>query len=123
MDNRTIAQQLMRQARCLGDQHASLYRARAYRRAAETVLGLDEPVEHIVSQRGLRGLKELPGIGAHIARTLETLVHTGALPTLNPVTPKVTKDNPTTPRDESAAADESRGSNPKPCNDFAISSP
>ena len=88
MDNRTIAQQLMQHARCLGDQHAGLYRARAYRRAAETVLGLDEPVEHIVLLRGRRGLQELPGIGAHIADTLETLVHTGALPTLNHVPPK-----------------------------------
>lgn len=83
MDNRTIAQQLMRQARYLGDQHASLYRARAYRRAAETVLGLDEPVEQIVSQRGRRGLRELPGVGDHIAQTLEALVRTGELPTLN----------------------------------------
>ena len=83
MDNRTIAQQLMHQARYLGDHQRSLYRARAYRRAAETVLGLDEPIESIVAQRGRRGLQELPGIGAHIARTLETLVHTGALPTLN----------------------------------------
>jgi DNA polymerase (family X) len=82
MDNRTIAQLLMRQARYLVDRKASLYRVRAYRQAAETVLGLDEPLESIFAQRGQRGLRELPGIGAHIARTLETLVHTGALPTL-----------------------------------------
>src|SRR5262245_22292572 len=82
MDNRTIAQLLMRQARYLVDRKASLYRVRAYRQAAETVLGLGEPLESIFAQRGQRGLRELPGIGTHIARTLETLVHTGALPTL-----------------------------------------
>lgn len=80
MDNRTIAQQLMHRARYLGDQHASLYRVRAYRRAAETILGLDEPVEAIVDQQGRRGLQQLPGIGDHIARALETLVRTGTLP-------------------------------------------
>ena len=113
MDNRTIAQQLMRQARYLGDQQASLYRVRAYRQAAETVLGLDEPLEGIVAKRGRRGLRELPGIGAHIARTLETLVHTGALPTL-------TKDNPK-PRDERS---DSRGSHREtnPCATCAASS-
>lgn len=92
MDNRAIAQQLMHQARYLGDQHASLYRAQAYRRAAETVLGLDEPVERIVSERGRRGLQKLPGIGAHIARTVEALVRTGALPTLNQENPKPRND-------------------------------
>ena len=113
MDNRTIAQQLMRQARYLGDQHASLYRVRAYRQAAETVLGLDEPLEAIVAKRGLRGLQDLPGIGAHIARTLETLVHTGALPTLSKGNPK--------PRDERS---DSRGSNSdtNPCTACAASS-
>ncbi|GEM_PF-1163164 len=119
MDNRTIAQQLMRQARYLGDQHASLYRVRAYRQAAETVLGLDEPLEDIVAQRGRRGLQELPGIGAHIARTLETLVHTGSLPTLNRDKPNQKCDP--TPRDERS---ESRGSDPGngPCATFAASS-
>ena len=113
MDNHTIAQQLMRRARYLGDQQASLYRVRAYRQAAETVLGLDEPIEAIIAQRGRRGLQDLPGIGAHIARAVETLVHTGALPTLN-------KDNPK-PRDERSA---SRGSisESNPCATCAVSS-
>ena len=113
MDNRTIAQQLMRQARYLGGQQASLYRVRAYRQAAETVLGLDEPLEAIVVKRGRRGLQQLPGIGAHIARALETLVPTGSLPTLN-------RDNPK-PRDERS---DSRASNSgsHPCATCAASS-
>lgn len=83
MDNRSIAQRLMQQARYLEGREASLYRVRAYRRAAETVLSLDTPVDRIVSEQGRRGLRELPGIGAHIARTIETLVRTGTLPILN----------------------------------------
>jgi DNA polymerase/3'-5' exonuclease PolX len=79
MDNRVIAQKLTQVARYLGEQEASLYRARAYRRAAETVLGLDEPIADIVARHGRRGLQELPGIGPGIARTIETLVHTGEL--------------------------------------------
>ena len=47
--------------------------------AAETVMGLDEPVEEIVVQRGRKGLEELPGIGDHISRDLETLVRTGEM--------------------------------------------
>ena len=80
MDNRTIARHLMNRARCLADRDAGLYRVRAYRRAAEIVLGMDEPVERIVADQGHRGLRELPAIGSHIARTIETLVRTGQLP-------------------------------------------
>ena len=116
MDNRTIAQQLMHRARYLGDQHASLYRVRAYRRAAETILGLDEPVETIVDQQGRRGLRQLPGIGDHIARALETLIRTGTLPETSEV-PVRTK-----PQDESAAADDSWGSGATACNACGTSS-
>lgn len=76
MDNRHIAEELTRRARYLTDHRASLYRVRAYRRAAETLLALDQPVATIVAQRGRKGLQELPGIGDHIARTIESLVRT-----------------------------------------------
>jgi DNA polymerase/3'-5' exonuclease PolX len=115
MDNHTIAQQLMRQARYLGDQHASLYRARAYRRAAEIVLGLDKPIEDMLAQRGRRGLQELPGIGAHIAQTLETLVRTGMLPTLNQDKPKHVPE-----RGKPWGSDQAREQS---CNDFSTSCP
>jgi len=100
MDNRTIAQQLMHRARYLVDQHASLYRVRAYRRAAETVLGLDEPLETIVDRQGRRGLQGLPGIGDHIARALETLVRTGTLPDTSEVLKPSEVGSPTKPQEE-----------------------
>ena len=83
MDNRRIAQELTRLARYLVDRKASLYRVRAYRRAAETLLELDEPVEAIVACRGRKGLEELPGIGRGISETIESLVRTGAPNNLN----------------------------------------
>ena len=45
MDNRTIARQLLDWAHSLEAEHANLYRIKAYRRAAETILGLDRSVE------------------------------------------------------------------------------
>ena len=62
MDNWTIAQRLIERAHELQDQPANLYRVRAYRRAAETVLGLDRPLEGIVEESGRKGLRQLPGI-------------------------------------------------------------
>jgi DNA polymerase (family X) len=82
MDNRRIARELTRLARHLMDRKDSLYRVRAYRRAAETVLELQEPVEAIVACRGRKGLEELPGIGRGISETIQSLVEQGA-PTQN----------------------------------------
>jgi DNA polymerase (family 10) len=98
MDNRTLAHHLSKMARYLVDQRASLYRVQAYRRAAETVLGLDEPIEAIVARGGRKELKQLPGIGANISVTIESLVRTGELPKV--------KENHPKPRDERS---ESRG--------------
>jgi DNA polymerase/3'-5' exonuclease PolX len=47
-----------------------------------------------VDQQGRRGLRQLPGIGDHIARALETLVRTGTLPETGEVSV------PTKPQDE-----------------------
>lgn len=82
MDNRTIAQQLLGLARSLERQHANLYRVKAYRQAAQTILGLERPVEEIVAFEGRRALKELPGIGAKLSVKIETLVRTGDIASL-----------------------------------------
>jgi DNA polymerase (family 10) len=67
MDNRTIAQRLREYANYLESQEMNVYRVRAYRKAAETVLSLDRPVAEIVEAEGREGLEELPGIGAHLS--------------------------------------------------------
>jgi DNA polymerase (family X) len=82
MDNRTIARQLLEEAHSLEKKRVSLYRVQAYRRAAETILGLEQPVEEIVSRDGRKALKELPGIGGRLSIKIETLVRTGEIATL-----------------------------------------
>jgi DNA polymerase (family 10) len=82
MDNRSIAQRLLQHARDL-DRETNLYRIRAYRRAAETVLRLERPIADIVSQQGRKGLEELPGIGQHLSFTIDGLVRTGEFRTMD----------------------------------------
>jgi hypothetical protein len=82
MDNRTIAQRLVEYANYLESQEMNVYRVRAYRKAAETVLRLERPLEEIVNREGRAGLEALPGIGSHLSFTLEGLVRTGEFRTL-----------------------------------------
>jgi hypothetical protein len=84
MDNPTIAKKLLEYAQYLDTQETNLYRARAYRRAADTVLSLSEPLADLVAAKGRSGLEELPGIGSHLSYTLAELVRTGEFHTLNP---------------------------------------
>ncbi|HWY85915.1 MAG TPA: helix-hairpin-helix domain-containing protein [Gemmataceae bacterium] len=74
MDNRTLAARLAGRAHALERERASLFRVRAYRRAAETILGLDIPVEKLIEQEGRKKLADLPGIGRSLSRTIEKLV-------------------------------------------------
>lgn len=83
MDNRTIAHKLLDYANFLEAREASLYRVRAYRRAADTILALDRPLADIVAEGGRRGLEALPGIGSHLSYTLDGLVTTGEFRTLD----------------------------------------
>ncbi len=82
MDNATIAQRLLNYANVLEADEDNLFRARAYRRAAETVLRLNEPVADLLAREGRRGLEALPGIGSHLSLTIDSLVRTGELRTV-----------------------------------------
>ena len=84
MDNHTIAERLREYANYLESQEMNVYRVRAYRKAAETVLSLDRPLSEIVAQEGRAGLEALPGIGPHLSFTLEGLVRDGEFRTLGP---------------------------------------
>ena len=75
MDNRILAQRLLVLAHEREAEHASLFRVRAYRQAAETILGLDGPIEDLVARGGRKSLQQLPGIGRRLSRTIEELVH------------------------------------------------
>jgi len=82
MTNRAIADQLIKWAHTLEEQHANLFRIKAYRRAAEAVLGLERPVEEIVSGAGRSALREVPGIGSKMSAKIETLARIGDITTL-----------------------------------------
>jgi hypothetical protein len=83
MDNQQIAKHLIEYADYLEAGEANLYRVRAYRRAAETVLSLSRPVADLLAAEGRAGLEELPGIGTHLSYTLQEMVRTGEFRTLN----------------------------------------
>jgi DNA polymerase (family X) len=83
MDNHQIAEQLRVYAGYLEARQASLYRIRAYRRAAETVGALDRPLADVVAAEGRAGLEELPGIGPRLSNTLEEIARTGKFRLLN----------------------------------------
>jgi holliday junction DNA helicase RuvA len=76
MNNHLIANELLKHARVL-DRNANLYRIRSYRHAAMVLQGMDRPAEDILHRNGRAGLAAIPGIGEHIAYTVEMLLRTG----------------------------------------------
>lgn len=84
MDNTTIARKLNDYATYLEGEDTNVYRVRAYRRAAATVLAQERSLAEVVNEKGRGGLEELPGIGSSLAYTIEGLVRTGEFRTLRP---------------------------------------
>jgi DNA polymerase (family 10) len=80
MSNHELAQYLRIHARELEAEGGNLYRVRAYRRAAQTLLEIGEPVTMLLERGGRRGLETLPGIGSHISLAIESLIQTGQMP-------------------------------------------
>lgn len=77
--NHEVAQLLRQIAGLLEAQHANPFRFRAYLHAAETLEQLPEDVRQVVEARGIRGLVELPAIGAGIARSIYEYVAIGRM--------------------------------------------
>jgi len=82
-ENHNAATRLREVATLLEEQGANRFRVRAYRTAADTLERLPTPVSHILQQQGTDGLRDLPGIGVSLARSIHTLVVTGRLPMLD----------------------------------------
>ncbi len=82
MDNNTIAQRLREYASYLESQELNVFRVRAYRRAADTIQGLDRSLTEVYASEGRSGLEALPGIGSHLSFTLEGLLRDGTFRTL-----------------------------------------
>src|SRR5262245_62237408 len=80
--NTEISARLKEIARLLDEQEANQFRVGAYRRAAETLKNLKRPVDKLIKAGGLEALRELPGIGLGLARSIRQFVLTGMLPPL-----------------------------------------
>jgi hypothetical protein len=75
--NRQVAERLREAAALLAQQQANPFRVSAYRRAAETMAGLNEDVAVFLERDGIEGLDALPGIGPVLARAIAQMVRTG----------------------------------------------
>jgi hypothetical protein len=84
MDNHTIAEQLNEYARVLEAEGGSVFRVRAYRRAAEVIRDLGRPLQELVAEQGRAGLEAIPGIGNSLSYTIEGLVRDGEFRTARP---------------------------------------
>jgi len=76
-DNARCADRLREAADLLEAQGANPFRISAYRKAADTVLGLQEDVAALIERAGTEGLEALPGVGRGIASALLEMVRTG----------------------------------------------
>lgn len=83
LENRAIAERLDEIASLLADQHASEFRVRAYRSAADTVRHLNRPLQDILEHQGVEGLIALPAIGTSIANLIEQGLRLGRMPLLD----------------------------------------
>ncbi|MHB1867589.1 MAG: DNA polymerase/3'-5' exonuclease PolX [Nitrososphaerales archaeon] len=73
------------------------YRARAYKRAAQTVESLPDAIENISAEKKL---KDLPGIGENIERKIEEILKTGKLEALEKIKQRIPIDVPSLSRVE-----------------------
>src|SRR3974390_3257654 len=75
-ENLRIADKLREAAELLAAQGANHYRVAAYRRAADTLAGLQRSVREIFDSEGLKGLDALPGVGQGIASSIAEILIT-----------------------------------------------
>jgi DNA polymerase/3'-5' exonuclease PolX len=82
MNNHELSLQLRNRARQMERERRNLFQVRAYRQAAATIDPMERPLEDVLNQEGLEGLEAIPGIGPHIAYSLEGLLRDGVFRTL-----------------------------------------
>ncbi|MGZ8374522.1 MAG: histidinol-phosphatase [Nitrospira sp.] len=75
-NNQQLATIFRSMADLLSAQRANPYRVRAYRRAADALLAIDEDVATLVERQGL---EEIEGIGADLAKKIEEFLETGTV--------------------------------------------
>lgn len=75
-NNQQLATLFRSMADLLASRRANPYRVRAYRRAAESLLALDEDVATLADRQKL---EEIDGIGADLAKKIEEFLATGTV--------------------------------------------
>ena len=75
--NAEVARRLNEAASLLESQGGASFRARAWRRAADTVWNLQESVRDLHERDGVAGLERLPAVGKGIAAAIAEIVTTG----------------------------------------------
>jgi hypothetical protein len=75
--NRDLARRLAEAATLLEQQGADEFRARAYRRAADSVAAHPEDLRELAGREGADALLNIPGVGKGIAAALRELLLTG----------------------------------------------
>lgn len=82
LNNQDVADRLREVADLLEQQGANRFRVNAYRRAADTVVGVDRPLARLLDEGGRDALMALPGIGQSLASAIAQMVRTGRWPQL-----------------------------------------
>jgi hypothetical protein len=77
--NHEVGEKLREIAALLEAQHANPFRSRAYHNAANTLESLPDDVSELVQAKGIKGLIDLPAIGAGIARSIYEYVAIGRM--------------------------------------------
>ena len=93
LSNAEIAEVLEQMAVLLEAQEASPFRVRAYWVGAQTIRQQKTPVVDLLRADGLEGLERLPGIGKSLAGSIEELVYTGRLRSLERLQGEVTPED------------------------------
>ena len=78
MKNHEVAR-ILRNISILLDMDNVQFKPRAYEKAALTIEALEDDVEKIYAQGGIKALKDIPGVGESIAEKIEELLKTGRL--------------------------------------------
>ena len=78
MKNSEVAR-ILRNISILLDMDNVQFKPRAYEKAALTVEALEEDVEKIYAEGGIKALRQIPGVGESIAEKVEELLKTGKL--------------------------------------------